>query len=56
MGNPRKGMPKGLTFELKDYLELIEMSGRCIRIDKAGYIEENQPAMLTRLNINPEIG
>ncbi len=54
VGNPRQAMPKGLAFELKDYLELIEMTGRCIRADKAGHIEENQPVLLTRLNINPE--
>jgi len=54
VGNPRKVMPKGLPFELKDYLELIELTGRCIREDKSGYIEENQPALLARLNINPE--
>jgi len=56
VGNPRKTMPKGLPFELKDYLELIEQTGRCLREDKAGYIEENQPALLTRLNITPENG
>jgi hypothetical protein len=54
IGNPRKNMTKGLPFELKDYLELIELTGRCIREDKAGYIEENQPALLTRLSISPE--
>ncbi|NQZ28755.1 MAG: transposase, partial [Colwellia sp.] len=35
-------------------LELIELTGRCLREDKAGYIEENQPTLLTRLNISPE--
>jgi len=54
VGNPRKAMPKGLPFELKDYLELIELTGRCLREDKAGYIEESQSALLTRLNIKPE--
>ena len=54
VGNPRKDMPKGLPFELKDYLELIELTGRCLREDKAGYIEANQPVLLTRLNITPE--
>jgi REP element-mobilizing transposase RayT len=54
IGNPRQNMPKGLPFELTDYLELIELTGRCLREDKTGYIEENQPALLTRLNINPE--
>lgn len=54
VGNPRKEMPTGLPFELEDYLELIELTGRCLREDKAGYIEENQPTLLTRLNISPE--
>ncbi len=54
VGNPRSNMPKGLPFELKDYLELIELTGRCIRADKAGHIEQNQPVLLTRLNIAPE--
>jgi REP element-mobilizing transposase RayT len=54
VGNPRSNMPKGLPFELKDYLELIELTGRCIRADKAGHIEQSQPVLLTRLNIAPE--
>jgi hypothetical protein len=47
-------MPKGLPFELKDYLELIDLTGRCIRADKVGYIEAKQPILLTRLNISPD--
>jgi REP element-mobilizing transposase RayT len=54
VGNPRQDMPKGLPFELTDYLELMELTGRCIREDKAGHIEQSQPALLTRLNITPE--
>ena len=54
VGNPRQVMPKFLPFELKEYLELIELTGRCLREDKAGYIEEKQPVLLSRLNINPE--
>jgi hypothetical protein len=54
IGNPRKAMPKGLPFELSDYLELVELTGRCIREDKRGYIEENQPAILSRLQISAE--
>jgi hypothetical protein len=42
-------MPKGLPFELTDYLELIELTGRCLREGKVGYIEENQPALLKEL-------
>ncbi|WP_085299821.1 transposase [Cognaticolwellia mytili] len=54
IGNPRKAMPKGLPFELADYLQLIELTGRCIKEDKRGYIEENQPKILSRLNISAE--
>jgi REP element-mobilizing transposase RayT len=54
VGNPRQAIPKGLPFELKDYLELIDMTGRCLREDKAGHIEKNQPVLLSRLNITPE--
>jgi REP element-mobilizing transposase RayT len=54
IGNPIKGMPKGLPFELKDYVKLIELTGRCIREAKSGFIEESQPAILNRLNISPE--
>ena len=52
VGNPRKGKPKGLPFELVDYFELFELTGHCLREDKAGYIEENQAELLTRLNIS----
>ncbi|TMN72099.1 transposase [Pseudoalteromonas piscicida] len=52
-GSPRKHMPKGLPFELKSYIELVELTGQCIRADKRGYINETQP-ILTRLNIEPE--
>ena len=54
VGNPRKDIPKGLPFELTDYLELIELTGRYIREDKAGHIAQNQPVLLQRLNISPE--
>jgi len=30
-GMPRQIMPKGLPFELKSYLELVELTGRIIR-------------------------
>ncbi len=54
IGNPRQNAPKGLTFELKDYIELVELTGRCIRADKRGYIDNNLPSILTRLNISAE--
>ena len=46
-------MPKGLPFELKSYLELVELTGKCIRADKRGSIQASQP-ILARLNISPD--
>jgi hypothetical protein len=39
MGNHRQDMPKGMAYSLIDYCELVDCTGRCIREDKAGYIE-----------------
>ncbi len=54
VGNPRKNLPTGLPFKLQDYIELVELTGRCIREDKCGYIDNNQAEILSRLNISPE--
>ena len=54
VGNPSKDMPKGLAYPLIDYLELVELTGRCIREDKAGYIKASHPPLLTRLHISPD--
>ena len=53
-GMPRQIMPKGLPFELKSYLELVELTGRCIREDKRGYIESAHLPLLERVNISTE--
>ena len=47
-------MPKGLPFDLEDYLQLVDLTGRCIREDKRGYIEDALPDILTRLNISAD--
>ncbi|MCU7944722.1 MAG: transposase [Candidatus Thiodiazotropha sp. (ex Cardiolucina cf. quadrata)] len=52
-GNPRKNMPKGLPFRLKDYLELVDWTGRAILKHKRGHIPGNQPPILERLQIDP---
>ncbi|MCF6459415.1 transposase, partial [Pseudoalteromonas sp. MMG024] len=54
VGNPCKHMPKGLPFELKSYIELVELTGRIIRKDKRGAISANELPILTRLGISPE--
>ncbi|PVV26877.1 MAG: hypothetical protein B6D79_04910 [gamma proteobacterium symbiont of Ctena orbiculata] len=45
-------MPKGLPFRLTDYLELIDWTGRAILDNKRGYIPDNQPPILERLQID----
>jgi len=54
VGNPRQDMPKGIAYNLIDYCELVDCTGRCIREDKAGYIEQYQNPILERLGINAE--
>ena len=53
-GKPRKHMSKGLPFELKTYLQLVDWTGRSIRKDKPGKIPEEALPILERLNICTE--
>jgi hypothetical protein len=54
VGNPRRKMPKGLAFHLRDYLQLIDWTGRAIRDDKKGTIQQSLPPILERLNLEQE--
>jgi hypothetical protein len=42
----------GILFSLKDYLQLVDTTGRIIRTDKRGAIPINLPPILERLSIN----
>ena len=53
-GNLQQNMPDGLPFRLVDYLELVDWTGRQIREDKRGAIDEDLPCILTRLDIDEE--
>ena len=53
-GNSRKDMPKGLPFNALDYIELVDWTGRCIRDDKHGAIDDRLPGSLERLKIDPK--
>lgn len=53
-GNPRQKQSKGINFELKDYCELLDITGRCIREDKPGYIHRDQSPILERLGLSDE--
>ena len=44
----------GITFAYRDYLELLDWSGRIVRDDKRGFIGKDLPPILARLDISPE--
>jgi len=44
----------GIPFKLKDYIELVDWSGRIIREDKRGYIDSSLPNILERLSLNKD--
>ena len=46
--------PDPLIFSLVDYCELVDCTGRCIREDKAGYIEHHHNPILARIGLNSE--
>ena len=52
VGNPRKDMLQGLPFQLNDYLELVDWSGRILREDKKGAIANKLPGILQRLDMD----
>jgi hypothetical protein len=54
VGNHRQNMPKGIACHLKDYRELVEMTGKCISEDKAGYVDSKQSPILEHLGLAPE--
>ena len=54
VGNLRKDMPEGLPFKLTDYIELVEWTGKQMRSDKRGAIDENLPPILQRLNFETD--
>jgi hypothetical protein len=54
VSNHRQDMPKGIAYSLTDYCELVDCTGRCIREDKAGYIEQYCSPILARLGLDSE--
>jgi hypothetical protein len=54
VGNHRQDMPKGIAYSLIDYCELVDCTGRCIREDKAGYIEQHHSPILARLGLDSD--
>ncbi|AOE49639.1 transposase [Kangiella sediminilitoris] len=54
IGNERQEQPKGIAFDLTDYLELVDWSGRAIRHSKRGSIPAKLPPILERLNLSED--
>jgi hypothetical protein len=47
-------MPQGIAFSLQDYCELVDITGRIIRADKAGIIDSVQSPILSLLGLSEE--
>jgi len=54
IGYEREDQPEGLPFKLVDYLELIDLTGRVIRADKAGSLDISLAPILQRINLTSE--
>ena len=54
VGNHRQNMPKGIAYHLKDYCDLVDMTGRCIRESKADDLDGKQSPILDRLGLSSE--
>ncbi len=54
VGNPRDNLSKGLHFEVNEYLQLIDWTGRAVLENKRGFISTNLPPILDRLKIDPK--
>lgn len=50
-GNVKANMPDGLPFQLRDYLALVEFSGRHYHPQKRGKIEDTASPILTRIGL-----
>ena len=52
IGNEHQDQPCGIAFSLIDYFELVEATGKVIREDKRGYIDENAYPLLQQLGFS----
>ncbi len=52
VGNPKQLQPFGLAFDLIDYVELVDLSGRCIAPNKKATIEVDESPILQRLGLD----
>lgn len=50
-GNEQQDQTSGVPYSLKDYVELVDWTGRAVRDDKTGYISHSLPTILSRLGL-----
>ncbi|SES67734.1 hypothetical protein SAMN04487962_101139 [Marinobacter segnicrescens] len=53
-GSERNGVQRGILFSLRDYLELVDYTGRLIHPAKRGTIPAHTPPILARLGLTPD--
>lgn len=53
-GSERDGVQRGILFSLRDYLELVDYTGRLIHPAKRGTIPAHTPPILARLGLTPD--
>ncbi len=54
IGNERQDQPKGITYSIEDYLQLVDWTGRAIVDGKRGSIPGDLPPIFNRLKVDPE--
>ena len=54
IGSPRQDMPKRYLFSLKEDCELVDITGKVIRDDKKGNIDQQQQPIPQRLGLSEE--
>ena len=54
IGHNHRDSPFGISFSFIDYLALVEATGRIMRADKPGYIDDSVQPLLQQLGINGE--
>ncbi len=52
-GNEKNEITSGVPYHLLDYIELVEWTGRVVRSDKRGSIDDSLPPILKRLGLEP---
>ncbi|NRP35689.1 hypothetical protein XMD579_000494 [Marinobacterium sp. xm-d-579] len=53
-GSLHTDVHQALPFTLQDYFDLVDATGRLVRVDKRGSVDSKLPALVNRLGIDPD--